>query len=104
MLGGNVWFSEHSDKLGYWVLIPMIRVKDMTTATLTSKGKITIPAVVRKNLHVGPGDRIEFVRLSDGRYEIFAAVRDVVEIKGMIKTNKVISLEQMEKAIKPKLR
>ena len=32
----------------------------MATATITSKGQITIPAPVRMDLHVGPGDRIEF--------------------------------------------
>jgi AbrB family looped-hinge helix DNA binding protein len=33
----------------------------MTTATLTSKGQITIPAEVREALGVAAGDRIEFV-------------------------------------------
>jgi AbrB family looped-hinge helix DNA binding protein len=41
----------------------------MTTATLTSKGQITIPALVRAELNVGPGDRVEFVKISDNRFE-----------------------------------
>lgn len=33
----------------------------MTTATITSKGQITIPANVRQSLNVAAGDRVEFV-------------------------------------------
>lgn len=32
----------------------------MTTAIVTRKGRITIPAAVRQALQVGPGDRVEF--------------------------------------------
>ena len=42
----------------------------MTTATLTSKGQITIPASVRDALHIGTGDRVEFVEVHPGRYEL----------------------------------
>ena len=72
----------------------------MATATITSKSQVTIPAEVRKDLHVGPGDRIEFVKVADGHYEVIAATRDVSEIKGMIKTSKTISIEEMNEAIR----
>jgi antitoxin PrlF len=39
----------------------------MTTATLTSKGQITIPAEVREALGVDTGDRVEFVEVAPGR-------------------------------------
>ena len=55
----------------------------MTTATVTSKGQITIPAQVREALHVGTGDRIEFVEVEPGRFEFIAATRSVTELKGM---------------------
>lgn len=74
----------------------------MTTATVTSKGQVTIPAPVRMDLHVGPGDRIEFVKLSDGRYEVVAATQDVSRIKGMIKAAKAVSIEDMDDAIRRK--
>lgn len=74
----------------------------MTAATITSKGQITIPAPVRSDLHVGPGDRLEFVKLSDGRYEIVAATQDVSRIKGMIKVTNTVSIEEMESAIRKK--
>ena len=41
----------------------------MTTATVTSKGQITIPVQVRDALHVSAGDRVEFVEVMPGRYE-----------------------------------
>ena len=45
----------------------------MTTARLTSKGQITVPAAVRMAMGVDAGDRVEFVEVAPGRYEIFAA-------------------------------
>ena len=36
----------------------------MATATLTSKGQITLPRVVREKLGVSAGDRVEFVELA----------------------------------------
>lgn len=74
----------------------------MATATITSKGQITIPAPVRMDLHVGPGDRIEFVKLSDGRYEVVAATQDVSCIKGVVKASRAVSIEEMDNAIRKK--
>ena len=34
----------------------------MASATVTSKGQITIPIEVRKELSLKPGDRIEFYK------------------------------------------
>ena len=66
----------------------------MTTATLTSKGQITIPADVRRDLQVDAGDRVEFVQIAPGRYEFVAATRDVSELKGMFgKAKKSVSIE-----------
>ena len=45
----------------------------MATATLTSKGRITIPVEVRKALGVDTGDRVAFVEVAPGRYEFMAA-------------------------------
>ena len=47
----------------------------MTTATVTSKGQITIPADVRRTLGVQTGDRVEFVEVQPGRFELVAATR-----------------------------
>ena len=72
----------------------------MTTATVTSKGQITIPANVRQALQVEPGDRVEFVEIDTGRFEVVAATRSVTELKGMFGTpKKSVSIEDMNKAI-----
>lgn len=74
----------------------------MTTATVTSKGQITIPAAVRSELHISPGDRVEFIKVSDCRFEIVAATQDISQIKGLIKTKHSVSIDEMNAAIKGK--
>ncbi len=72
----------------------------MTTATISSKGQITIPAHVRQALHVETGDRVEFVEIEAGRYEFVAATRSVTELKGMFgKARRAVSVEEMNRAI-----
>ena len=72
----------------------------MTTATVSSKGQITIPANVRQSLQVVAGDRVEFVEVEPGRFEFFAATRSVRELKGMFgKARKSVSIEDMNKVI-----
>ena len=72
----------------------------MTTATLTSKGQITIPIDVRNALKVDAGDRVEFVQIAPGRYEFVAATSEVTELKGMFgKPKKTVSIEDMNAAI-----
>ena len=72
----------------------------MPTATLTSKGQITIPAEVRQALNVDAGDRVEFVEVEAGRFELIAATQSVTALKGMFgKPTKRVSIEDMNKAI-----
>lgn len=72
----------------------------MATATLTSKGQITIPAEVRNDLKVDAGDRVEFVLIAPGRYEFVAATSEVTELKGMFGPSpKTVSIEAMNAAI-----
>jgi len=72
----------------------------MTVATITSKGQITIPISIRSALGVSAGDRIEFIEVDEGRYEVIAATRDVKELKGLIKPKSPISIDEMNEAIK----
>jgi antitoxin PrlF len=39
----------------------------MATASITSKGQMTIPAAVREAMRVRTGDRVEFVEIEPGR-------------------------------------
>lgn len=72
----------------------------MASATLTSKGQITIPAEVRQALGVEAGDRVEFVELAPGRYECVAATQPVTALKGMLgKPRKAVPLDDMNRAI-----
>ena len=74
----------------------------MATATVTSKGQITVPASVRSALNIEAGDRIEFVETEEGRFEIIAATKDASMLKGIIKTNKRVSIDDMNSAINSK--
>lgn len=72
----------------------------MPTATLTSKGQLTLPKDVREAMGVGPGDRVDFVRMEDGNFAVLPATHSVKSLKGLIpKRKKPVSLEDMDKAI-----
>ena len=72
----------------------------MPTATLTSKGQITIPAEVRNELKVAAGDRVAFVQIAPGRYEFIVATSEVTALKGMFgSAKKTISINAMNTAI-----
>lgn len=72
----------------------------MSTATVTSKGQITIPADVRAALNVRTGDRVEFVQVEPGRFELVAATRSVRELKGLFgKPARTVSIAEMNRTI-----
>jgi antitoxin PrlF len=73
----------------------------MASATVTSKGQVTIPVDVRNQPGLAAGDRIEFI-LNDetGRFEVAPATRSVTALKGIIrKPAKPVSAEDMNAAI-----
>lgn len=71
----------------------------MTTATMTSKGQVTIPAEVRQRMGLGTGDRIEFVELETGVFAIKPATDDVRLLKGALRTpQKPVSVGDMNAA------
>jgi len=72
----------------------------MASASLTSKGQITLPAAVRNELKLNAGDRVEFVHISPGRYEFVAATSEVTALKGMFGlAAKKVSIKAMNTAI-----
>ena len=72
----------------------------MSTATVTSKGQITIPAVVRAALGLDAGSRIEFVETEKGKYAIVPATSPVLALKGLLRQpDKPVSIESMNQAI-----
>jgi antitoxin PrlF len=72
----------------------------MSSATVTSKGQITIPAVVRAALGLGVGSRVEFVEAEQGRFSIVPATHSVQALKGLLrKPASPVSIEAMNAAI-----
>jgi AbrB family looped-hinge helix DNA binding protein len=72
----------------------------MPTATLTSKGQITLPKEVRTRLGVDTGDRVEFIELPEGGFLLMAATRDIRELKGIIpRPARPVSIEDMNQAV-----
>ena len=72
----------------------------MTTATMTSKGQVTIPAAVREALGVDAGDRVEFVEVAPGRFELSAATQSVTALKGMFgKPRRKVTIDEMNAVV-----
>ncbi len=72
----------------------------MVMATMTSKGQVTIPATVRASLGIDFGDRVEFVEVERGRFELVAAAQSVSALKGMVrKPATPVTLSEMNQAI-----
>lgn len=44
----------------------------MTSATVTSRNQITIPAQVRASLGLRPGDSVDFIEIENGQFAIVA--------------------------------
>lgn len=73
----------------------------MATATLTSKGQITIPKAIRDHLHLKSGDRLEFLLQEDGSVVLMPATLDVAELEGILPPPpQPVSLEAMREAIR----
>ena len=73
----------------------------MATATLTTKGQVTIPLDVRQRLGLDAGDRVEFVELESGEYAIKPAVGDVTSLKGLLrKAARPVSVDDMDAAVR----
>ena len=72
----------------------------MPEATLTSKGQVTVPVSVRRALRIDAGDRIDFVEVGEGRFEVVAATRSIREFAGMLAGDRrAVSIDEMNEAI-----
>ena len=72
----------------------------MSTATITSKGQVTIPKDVRERLRLRKGDRIEFVLEEDGAFRIRPLKTDIRALFGMISADRHVTVEEMNAAIR----
>ena len=70
----------------------------MSSATIKSKGRITIPAAVRRALSLESGDRLEFVQIEPDQFLLVASNRSVKELKGMFgHASRAVSVEEMNR-------
>ncbi len=56
----------------------------MPSATITSKGRLTLPKAIRDRLRLGAGDRVDFIVKDDGTVVLQPATVDVRELKGLL--------------------
>ena len=78
----------------------------MTSATLTSKGQVTIPKAIRESLRLHTGDKVEFVITESKEALLRPITRKVDEVFGRLhKTGrKPISVAKMNNGIRQKVR
>ena len=70
----------------------------MKVSSITSKGQITIPAEIRKSLHLATGQKVKF-SCENNVITITPIESDISTVFGLLKTTKSVSLEQMEDVI-----
>jgi AbrB family looped-hinge helix DNA binding protein len=57
----------------------------MVTATMTSKGQLTVPKAIRDRLGLAPGDKVEFVEGDGGGDRVVLRKRRVVSVRELFK-------------------
>jgi AbrB family looped-hinge helix DNA binding protein len=78
----------------------------MPSATLTTKGQVTIPKAVREHLGVDTGDRISFVVQDDGTVVVRPMTRHVRDLGGLLHRagRRSVSLRDMDAGIAARMR
>jgi antitoxin PrlF len=73
----------------------------MAAATITSKGQITLPKLVRVALGLDAGDRVDFIAAPDGGYTLVPVKSSIQSLKGCIAAPlKPVSIDDMNQAIR----
>lgn len=74
----------------------------MPGATLTSKGQVTIPKVVRDLLGLEAGDQLDFVLEDGARVVLRPGNRDARNLKGLLQRpgRRPVSIRRMDEAIR----
>jgi antitoxin PrlF len=73
----------------------------MPTATVTSKGQITIPLEVRTKLGIRTGTKVHFVETADGSFDFVPATGSILDLYGVLEDDAEppMTLDQMDQAI-----
>ena len=78
----------------------------MATATLTSKGQVTIPLLLRERLRLKTGDRIDFVFSGEGAVTLRPKRIPFEELQGILRSPKrrAVTVREMDKGIERAVR
>lgn len=68
------------------------------TSSITSKGQVTIPVLIRKKLALKPGERVSFLLEDDNKVRLIKAP-DFFSFQGSIKTKKKYDPEKIKDAV-----
>lgn len=67
---------------------------------MTSKGQLTVPAEVRRDLGLRTGSKVEFVKVAPGVYEMIPKTRSIRDLRGVVRWDgPPVTLEEMDAAI-----
>ena len=74
----------------------------MPSATMTSKGQITLPKAIRDLLRLSTGDRVDFIVRDDGTVVLRPATVDVRELRGLLHRPGLVplSVEEMNAVVR----
>jgi antitoxin PrlF len=73
----------------------------MATATLTSKGQITVPQGVRRELGLETGDKVNFISDHAGGFKMVPVRKDVRQLRGRFagRSGTPVTIENMSEAV-----
>lgn len=73
------------------------------TATITTKGQVTVPRVIRERLRIGAGDRVDFIVNDDGDVVVRRAKAGINLLRGLLAPShskkRRVTIADMEAAI-----
>jgi antitoxin PrlF len=73
----------------------------MSTATVTSKGQITLPKKIRERLGLTEGDRVAFRESPDGTMVIEPETLDLLTLRGSVRPRvRGVSIDDMDAAVR----
>lgn len=83
--------------------LPEEEIMATATATLTSRGQVTVPRVIRRRLRIAPGDRLEFVVSDDGDVVPGPDEGDITLLRGLLAASpskkRRVTIAEMDAAI-----
>lgn len=73
----------------------------MATATITSKGQVTIPKKIRDKLGLKPGDKVDFEVNDKGKLEVSTKTRSIMDTAGILYRpgQKAKTIEEMNEGV-----